>query len=241
MSDCADKTYAGDDEVRDALVNRAAFFRMLAGYYFRPMSQEDIDEVDVAALLEAAAQSDGELSEGFNDMGRFLRKCNTGTREQLATDYTSAFGGAVTCHDKVAVPYASVFADEDGRLNTSQRGEVYKAYKAHAFKVSADAAMPEDHLSFLLTFLAILSDEARLAFDACDKARAIALLDESVRFSEEHILSWFDSFAQLANEILQTRFYRGLLRVTRGYLELDLQVVRDMLAECKHEADAASV
>ena len=226
MSDCVDRTGADGADVRGALADRAAFFRTLAGYYYRPMTQEDIDDVDAAALLDAAAQSDGELAAGFNDMGRYLRKRNTGTREQLATDYTSAFGGAVTCHDKVAVPYASVFADEDGRLNTSQRGEVYKAYKAHAFKVSADAAMPEDHLSFLLSFMALLGDQAMEALDSGDAARAVVLLEESDCFSREHILSWFDSFAQLANEILQTRFYRGLLRVTRGYLELDSTVVR---------------
>lgn len=229
MSDCADEMSAGRDEVRDALVDRAAFFRALAGYYFRPMTQEDIDGVDVAALLDAGAQGDDELAAGFDDMGRYLRKRNTGTREQLATDFTSAFGGAVTCHDRVAVPYASVFADEDGRLSTSQRGEVYKAYKAHAFKVSADASMPEDHLSFLLSFAALLSDEAVEALDSGDAARAASLIEESGDFARKHILSWYDSFAELANEIVTTRFYRGLLRATKGYLLLDATVVANML------------
>lgn len=236
MSDCADEMSAGRDEVRDALIDRAAFFRALAGYYFRPMTQDDIDGVDVSALLDAGAQGDGELAAGFDDMGRYLRKRNTGTREQLATDFTSAFGGAVTCHDRVAVPYASVFADEDGRLNTSQRGEVYKAYKEHAFKVSADASMPEDHLSFLLSFVALLSDEAVEALDSGDSPRAASLIEESGDFAQKHILSWYDSFAELANEIVGTRFYRGLLRATKGYLLLDATVVANMLETLGAEA-----
>lgn len=229
MSDSMDEMSTGREEVRGALVDRAAFFRALAGYYFRPMTQEDIDNVDVVALFDAASQADGELAAGFDDMGRYLRKSNTGTREQLATDYTSAFGGAVTCHDRVAVPYASVFMDEDGRLNTGQRGEVYKAYKAHSFKVSADASMPEDHLSFLLSFMALLSDEALEALDSGDTARAASIIEESNSFERKHILAWFDSFAELANEILTTRFYRGLLRATKGYLLLDDAVVANML------------
>ena len=45
------------------------------------------------------------------------------------------------------------------------------------------------------------------------------------------MLSWFDDLTELALKIVTTRFYRGVLKITKGYLLVDLEAVGDLIAE----------
>ena len=45
--------------------------------------------------------------------------------------------------------------------------------------------------------------------------------------------SWFTDFASLASRLLSTRFYRGVLKVTEGFFELDGETVADLLDEVR--------
>ena len=57
------------------------------------------------------------------------------------------------------------------------------------------------------------------------------LIDVSRQFVEEHVLTWFPQLQELAMAMLGTRFYKGVLKITRGYLELDLRTLDDLKAE----------
>ncbi|MEG2934824.1 MAG: hypothetical protein RR842_14720, partial [Gordonibacter sp.] len=56
-------------------------------------------------------------------------------------------------------------------------------------------------------------------------------IDLSQQFIEERILTWFPQFMELAMVMLKIRFYKGVLKITKGYLELDLQTLEDVKAE----------
>ena len=45
------------------------------------------------------------------------------------------------------------------------------------------------------------------------------------------MLSWFDAFSQRAQLLLETRFYRGVLYLTRGFLTFTLDIAHDALEE----------
>lgn len=211
------------------LKDRAAFYRTLSSLYFNSLTQEQIDSL---AETDLTAFGAGEplLDEGFDDMRRYLRKRNTGTRQDLAVDFTSCFKAAQAYKGRYAVPYESVFRSESGLLMQEPRNEVYRTYKQAAIKLKEGVDLPEDHLSFEFEFLAILCDRAAEALEAGDRERAVAILESQTTFIEDHILSWFDDLAELATKILTTRFYRGVLKVTKGYLKVDLEAIRDLIA-----------
>jgi len=217
------------DILIEVLEARRGFYLALAGFYFKPLTQEQIDTMAKTDYSVFAAD-EPLLVDGFNDITRYLRKRNTGTRQMLAVDYTSSFGGAQTYEGRTAVPYASVYLSEEGLLSQKPRGEVFMVFKRNLLRVS-DPSTPDDHLSFMLEFLSIMSDRAAKALRDGLVADARASLLESRAFINEQILTWFRDFSELANHLLETRFYRGVLKVTEGYLLLDRQTLDDLLEE----------
>lgn len=224
-------------ELIEVVKNRSTFHRTLSSLYYTTLTQEQIDglaESDLAAF----GAGDPLLTEGFDDIRRYLRKRNTGTRQELAIDFTSSFLGTQAYLGRVATPFESVFRSESGLLMQEPRNEVYRTYKQAAIKLREGIDLPEDHLSFELEFLAILGDRIVEALTADDGERAVTLLEAQRIFMLDHVLSWFDDLADLANKIIETRFYRGVLKITKGYLLVDLEAIRDLIAELKGEGPA---
>jgi TorA maturation chaperone TorD len=215
----------------ETLAGRANSYRMFSRLFFKPLSEQEIEEFaesDYSAVVESL-EGTGLLVEGFNDMIRALKKRHTGTRQQLATDFTMCFDGVATVDEQVAVPYASVFLSKESLLNQEPRHTVYRMYRSEHIELKSGVNLPEDHLSFELEFLAILSDRTAQALGQGNRDEAIHSLELSREFINEYILSWLDLFAKRAVTILKTRFYRGVLKATKGYLELDLATIADLL------------
>jgi TorA maturation chaperone TorD len=228
MSEQAETIDAADILI-DMLAGRREFYLALAGFYSKPLTQAQIDEM---AKTDYSVFGAGEplLEAGFNDITRYLRKRNTGTRQMLATDFTSSFGGAGMYKGKTAVPYASVFSSATGLLSQGSRSEVFRVFKRNLLRVVSENT-PDDHLSFMLEFLAVMSDRAAEAVREGRTGDACACLAESRDFINNHILNWFDAFAEQTNLLIEARFYRGVLKITKGYLLLDLHTLDDLLAE----------
>lgn len=213
------------------LVSRSSNYRLFARLFFKPLAEEDLETL-VAADFEALSLSFDEgslLREGFNNMGRDLRRFNTGTRQRLATDYTMCFDGISSYNDLVAVPYASVFLSEDGLLYQEPRNEVYHLFNRESLQIKSNLDLAEDHISFELDFLAVLSERATEALDSGEITEAKRCLELSQVFIENSILIWYDMLADRASHLLKTRFYQGLLKATKGYLMLDQIVIQDMI------------
>lgn len=230
MSTSAVMTTDKKQAVLEVLRSRAMNYRMFSRLFLRPLTDQDIEDIVAMDLASKAEDLEGTglLAEGFNDMGRGLSRRNTGTRQQLATDYTMCFDGITTINEKVAVPYASVFLSEEALLYREPRQKVYHLFRAEGIELKQGVNLPEDHLSFELEFLAILSDRAAKALEEGNKENLDRDLELSRTFIHEHILNWYDLFSERAAQMLNTRFYRGLLKATKGYLELDLETIDEL-------------
>lgn len=217
-------------ELCAVLENRADFYLMLAGFYFKPLTQEQIDAM-AAQDFSAYLEGEGLIADGFDDIRRVLRKRHSGTRRILATEWTSTFGGAEAYKGRYCVPNASVFLDESGSTYGWPRNEARRLYREQDFRLQDNSGMPESHLSFELEFLAALSRDAATLLRAGDVDGALRKLECSRGFIQDSILTWFPQLQELALCMLKTRFYRGVLRITEGYLALDEQVLADLCAE----------
>jgi TorA maturation chaperone TorD len=229
-----DTPKAGLDELIEVLESRSEFFLTLAGFYFKPLTQEQIDSM-AAADYSIYDVGESLLAEGFNDIWRFLRKRNTGTRQTLAVDFTSSFGGAEVWKGRSAMPVSSIFLGEHGLLYHDSRNEVFTTYKRQALKLKKGADLPEDHITFELEFLSVLSNRTIEALKEGDKKEAIANLRASQDFIRGHLLLWFKRLSELANLLITTRFYRGVMKITEGYLILDLQTIDDLIEEIESD------
>lgn len=157
---------------------RAALYRVLAHYYFKELTAEEIEKV---ASQDFAGMDGGEalIAEGFADMKRYLEKRNTGTRQALAVDYAHTFLAAGNYESFAATPYESVFTSELGLLMQEARDEVYKCYCEEGIQPDESLRTPEDHLSFELEFIACLLDRTNEALRRCDGDAALAYAEKN--------------------------------------------------------------
>ena len=236
MSDAMSKSAmcVNSGEVASLQKDRASFYRMLASLFYRPLTQEEIDSMASSNLssFESVEGVEGTLmGEGIHEINRSLKRKNTGTRQELAADFTSVFGGIGTWNNQCAAPYKSVFTSEEGLLYQEGYREVFAEYKRHCVRLREGVDLPDDHLSFICEFMALMADRAATAMESGKQDEAASLLFDSCSFLREHILSWFPRLYARANHIAETHFYRGVLKLARGYFENDLKTLECLLAE----------
>ena len=177
------------------------------------------------------------FADGVNDITRYLRKRNSGTRQALAVDFTSAFAGTSSWKGRYAVPYESVHTSEEGLMFQDAYHEVFQLYKANHVAKAEGYDFPHDHLSFMCEFMALLSRRAAQALAGDDAPRALHELEASRDFLDANILSWFDTFQDLALLLLETRFYRGVLKISKGFFLEDAELLDAIAVELEQRLE----
>ena len=153
-----------------ALEGRAAFYDVVAALYYKPLAQEQIDRIAEGGL--AAFAGAGELmAEGLHDMERALSKRHSGTRQELAVDFTGAFAGTSSWKGRYAAPYESVFTSEEGLLFQDSYHEVYRLYRQNSVRKSPGYDFPDDHLVYCFRHFSRSGRALYLPFQIWDKGR----------------------------------------------------------------------
>ena len=218
------------DDIISALEGRAAFYDLLASVYFKPLTAEQVENFANTDLSMYEDVND-EFASGINDIRRYLRKRNTGTRQELAVDFTASFGSVSSWKGRYAAPYESVHTSEEGLMFQDSYHEVFHLYKQQHVERGEGYDYPHDHLSFMCTFEGILSARAIEALRAGDVDEALYQVSVAGEFLEQHILSWYDTLADLALKIIKTRFYRGIVSISKGFFLFDQQLLGDIADE----------
>lgn len=221
---------------RDLLVweirNRSQFYRLLHKLYHWPLSAEQLDAIDANELRDLGSSAGSALVvEGFGDMWRYLRRRHTGTHEDLNVDFTRCFLGGATYKGLACQPYASLFLENGGRIMAQPRNKARNVYGTQGVRLADDIDLPEDHLAFECEFMAIIGQRAADALEKGDSKGALEQLELQRSFLEEHILTWTDRFFNLSVELLRTRFYLGLVKVSKGFFDEESESIRGLMAD----------
>lgn len=218
---------AAIQEMREANETRAAFCRFLASLYLYELTDE---QIEAFAHIEIAGDGTA-IDEGLRAIKEYLRHRHGGTRQELAVDYARVFLGAGSYDRILAPPYESVFTSEEGLLFQDSYHEVYRLYRQNSVRKSPGYDFPDDHLSYLCEFQALLASRAVRALETNDAECALEQVRLSQHVLHDHILSWFDDFEELALHLVKTRFYRGVLKMSKGFFLFDAEVLADMAEE----------
>ena len=219
----------------DALRGFASFADLTSSLLFRPISPTQIEglaELDWGSF----AQINPEFATGCNHISRYLAKRNSGTRQELACDYTASMGGMSTWEGHYAVPCASVFTSEDGLLYQDSYHEAYRLFQANGVTRTEGFDYPDDHLSLLLGFLGIMATRAAEALEHGEASRATEIFVTCNSCIQTSINPWFEDFADVAEKLITTRFYRGVISITRGLLQYGQALFADCLEEMNSQA-----
>ena len=199
--------------------DRASLYRLLASLYYQPLSEEQIDALAASDLAGLAGDSESPFAPAYRDLHGALRLRHTGTKEELAADFTGAFYGIRTREGRTAQPFESLFRTQGpGQLMGEARSEVSREVRAHQLRVPEGVDLPEDHLSFIFAYLGRLCDDAAAALRAGNEGQAAELLERQRSFFRAHVASWVRDFLAQARLMVETRFYRGVLALTEAFV-----------------------
>ena len=71
----------------------------------------------------------------------------------------------------------------------------------------------------MFDYLAVLCDRTAEHVQEGEMADALELLEKQGRFLGEHVASWYGDFRAMAERIVQTRFYRGCLKLASEFVD----------------------
>ena len=218
-----------DMETGEALANveaRAVTYSFLSGMFLREVSQDFLER-----LAAEPPHLGGEL-EGFA-VGLATADLST-VRRDAAAEFAALLLGMSA--DPVH-PYESVYTSPERLMMQDARDEVLVLYRAAGLAKQESWKEGEDHIALELEFEQILCERAIAALEEGDEDACRALLLSQRNFLEDHLLAWYPMMAADLQKFPRTDFYKGLGKLTDGFLRNDREFLDAVLSE--DEADAS--
>lgn len=177
------------------------------------------------------------VDEGYRLMCSYLSKADGPVLTELAVDYVRAFIGSGNDGFSAAYPYESVYTSPKRLMMQDARDEVLVLYHAADLDKKDSWKDGEDHIALELEFCQILTERALEAVEAADEERAAKYLLQQRNFLEDHLLAWYPMMAADLEKFPRTDFYRGLGKLTSGFLQNDLDFLNEVLTDTEKAAD----
>jgi anaerobic sulfite reductase subunit A len=149
-----------------------------------------------------------ELAEGYEIFQEYLVHCSEDSLDDLAVDYARVFLAAGVAQGLAAFPYESVYTGKHRIVAQEARSGAAAAYAARGLALGDKMPkVPEDHAAVEMAFMAHLCREAGIP--------------EQRKFFDSHLQNWVPAFCRDVEKYAHTCFYRGLGRITGGFLKLE--------------------
>ena len=209
----------------------AATYRFLSQVLFKELNAEAIEELACADYPSDTGNA--HLDEGYRLVRRYFAFSATDRRTQLACEYARIFlaAGVFAKERRTAVPYESVFTDDERIMMGDARDDVVTRFLEDGFQVNPNLHEPEDHLAFELEYLANMNERASEWAEAKDKAQLRRNVVRQLEFIERHLLNWIPALRDVAQEYAKLTFYPGMLLIAQGTLEQGRDLLRDIVAQ----------
>lgn len=212
---------------------REWMYRFLASVFI-----QEIDAPMLAALRKMAFPVVGESSDpwtqdldaGYRLVESYLAGFEGKTEEEcaalledLAADYAKVFLAAGDATGKAAFPYESIYAGFDSAFGGSLQMNLSALYASKGLTMREDMfKIMEDHIGLELNYMAELLKE-----EAEDEAAADDLRKQQREFFQTHLINWALQFAADIYKYTERDFYKGIARMTMGFLEAEQAFFRE--------------
>lgn len=218
----------GYAEVAEAMRGRAAMYGMFAHLYRKEVDKDILGQMQQMRFPTATGNK--YVDEGYRDLYRYLRTAWDDSLRELAVDYVRTFIGHGVNGYSAAYPYESVYTSERRLMMQEARAEVLKVFRENHLKRDRWTE-GEDHVSIEFEFMQRMALRTAEALERGDEDEAVAELRTQLSFIDEHLLNWIPMFVTDIMQFSQTSFYKGLGKLTLGYLETDRDLVQELLED----------
>jgi TorA maturation chaperone TorD len=236
------QTQTQEIALTDVLRGRMATYQFLSRLFRTEVDQALYDTL--LAMKYPTNTGDDLVDEGYRLMRSYLSTASGDVLTELAVDYVRAFIGAGNDGFSAAYPYESVYTSPKRLMMQDARDEVLVIYRAAGLSKKDSWKEGEDHIALELEYEQILSERALDAYESGDEEACSHILVQQRNFLEDHLLSWYPMMAHDLERFPKTDFYKGLGKLTSGYLRSDFELLQDLTADyvpSEHEGVARTI
>lgn len=215
----------------DDSANRAGVYNLLSGLYLLELTKDQTEKF-AEQNLDAMQGIDETVDAGLAEISRYFRiSVGKDIRQELATDYAHTILGVTADERQMAMPYESLFVGSGTQLMEESRDDVYRLMCAEHLGTPEGLDIPEDHLGLMFAFMVHLCTAYSEALQAGEATEAIRLANVQKELIENHLENWIDAYCDILEEVARTGFYRGLGKVTRGWIHAEARQIANVILD----------
>jgi TorA maturation chaperone TorD len=216
--------------------SRGRLYGLLSQLYVRPPDSEFLTELfsrefeEIISGLLAQPTITGELGEGLELIRKFIGEWRGKALEEALE---------VVTLERNRLLRGQVLPSPCESTHRGESAGVAGFYGRVGVRIPEDAEEPPDHLGFELDFMRFLCGEEAAAWREGDLEKALNLVGMQNAFLKQHMKSWIPGFCDLMFEEAKLDLYRGLAKLTKGFLSQDERLLNEFLsgmAEALEEA-----
>jgi len=176
------------------------------------------------------------IKEGLELIAGFVTEFKSKPREEVfklvSIDRTRLLHG-VGKKTSPPPPYESMY--RDGRIWGKSTEEVARTCSHLGIKLSEECSEPPDYIGIEFDLMRLICSAEKEAWEAGSIDKAGKFLQVGSEFLSQHIMRWVPDFCEQMYRKAELDFYRGLSRLTRGFVEYDSRLVEQQIDNIKQK------
>ena len=227
-------------EMADLAMSRSRVYGFLGALYNRMPDEQfaaSLPSQEVTAFLSSLGESEDapeDMREGVRLIEAFIRASTDKPVEELKTDLaverTRLLRGIKPDYSPPP-PYESVYVGLEQQPQMYASVSVQQAYAEAGVGLPKEVKDQPDFIGFELDFMRHLSEQESQAWTERDRGRAAELLEKEFNFLKGHILHWVPRFCDVMFQQATLDFYRGVARITKGFVHDDVETLGALVKE----------
>jgi TorA maturation chaperone TorD len=213
------------NELQEAAQARAAFYSFLNLFFLTLVDSAFVTRLrngELSTVLVSLKEDEAngeDITTGAALMLGYLEKTGemdlARLTEILGVDRTRLYRGVAKGYGPPP-PYELVWSKNGGDYGVLQT--ISRAYREAGLEPPPDLKERLDHISIEMGFLQELAQNEASAWNSGDDQTASLCLAQQRDFMDHHFGEWVPFFIEKAFEYVETDFYRGHLRMLRGFI-----------------------
>lgn len=209
---------------------RAYMYRFLGGMYIMEVDAEQLDALKKMTFPDIPVEDDPDLDlkEGYALVREYVESISADDLDDLAADYAKVFLAAGDATGRAAFPYESVYVDKRHQVGGSTEIQMKALYLERGWEPDPDVYRTMyDNIGLMLEYMGIICEELKEAVSCEDQDKVNSLVAEQGQFLKKHITNWVYSFTSDIIKFSETDFYRGIAKITNGFLKKETELLSE--------------
>ena len=217
-------------EVKEVVVTLLQGRRYLFDLFHTLLGEQPTVEIAAVASSENSLRALSLFTEddcpAAGNLIQLLARLQSCDLDGLREEYTRLFLGP---QDLIAPPWESVYLSAERAIFQKSTLAVHMWYEQFGYVPKSYPHEPDDHISLMMHFLALLCQRALDALEADNMVRYRDALAAQMMFEQNHLLNWLGAYATEMEKSETHCFYPQLVDTMQKLVQYDNALLMEIM------------